>query len=296
MLDFCHKDLDAARVFMMIAYVHSCGTPCSFDMIYYFLGSNNYSWKKMNEIVKRAGRLIKDATYWMHHYDLKNAVQDYYQCRSRFLAEKIMNSIPVGNKVFAEVLCDFVDYVPPHVICLYDKFRRSYCDADLIARAFPEVKDGEKFYERCKQRDDSEYVYQQAALYFLKLKDYKKAFLWIDNAQNLAHYNRFSIDITYARIYFEVNLESNEQQAIEALEIMGDCCKNDKRREIHFVFFAQCCIRFHRKYNNESSLCFISKALAHVKEGLEGKNSALSWKNKKKLSEIERKLTDLVNS
>ena len=287
MSHFYKNDSVAAKVFLMIAYVHACGTPCSFDMIYSFLGDDEYTWKDMYDIVDRAGGLIKDASDWFDEHNIMDSIQDYYQCRSRFLAEKIIDSIPRGEKLFAEVLSEFTKYVPAYKICLYDKFKRSAYDADFATRAFPNIQDGMKFYELCATKDDSEYIYQQAAIYFSRQKDYKNAFSWIEKARNLAHYNRFSIDSTYAKIYFDVNLSANQEQAQIALDILSDCCKNDKRKSIHFAIFAECCIAYYKEYGDRD---YLSLALSYVEEGLDDKNLSLGQKNKYALHRLKHKL------
>lgn len=289
--DFYNKDAIAAKIFIMISYVHACGTPCSFDMIYSFLGDDKYTWQEMYDIVDRVGGLIQDASDWLTQYSVTDTIQDYYQCRSRFLAEKIISSIPKGDEVFAEVLYEFAKYVPAYKICQYDKFKRSAYDADFASRAFPNVQDGIRFYELCVSKDESEYIYQQAAIYFSRLGDYKKAFVWIEKARNLSHYNRFSIDSTYAKIYFDVNLSANQEQARTALDILSDCCKNDKRKSIHFAVFAKCCIAYHRKYGGTE---YLSSALSYLKEGLDAKNMSLSKKNKFELRNLQNELNNYI--
>lgn len=285
--DFCKKDWIAAKVFIMIAYVHSCGVPCSFDMVYSFLGDEKYSWPDMYDILDRAGGLIKDASDWFTEYSLEEALQDYYRCRSRYLAEKIIASIPYGSKIFAEVLEEFTTYVPAFKICQYDKFKRSAYDANLVCRAFPDLQKGTKFYELCLEKDGSEYIYQQAAIYFSRNKDYKSAFNWIEKARNLANYNRFSIDSTYAKIYFDVNLSTDQEQCRAALDILSECCKSDKRKSIHFSVFAKCCISYHKEYGGSE---YLSMALGFIKEGLDDKNISLSKNNKLELRELQKEL------
>ena len=289
--DFYQKDIVAAKVFIMIAYVHSCGTPCSFDMIYSFLGDDKYDWKEMYDIVARTGGLIKDASDWFSEYNINNLIQDYYQCRSRFLAEKIIASIPQGDRIFAEVLLDFTKYVPAYKICQYDKFKRSAYDANLANCAFPNIQDGTIFYELCAKKDESEYIYQQAAIYFSHRGDYKKAFSWIEKARNLSHYNHFSIDSTYAKIYFDVNLATDKEQTKAALDILSECCKNDKRKSIHFSVFAKCCIAYYKRYHD---LHYIRLALKYINEGLDDKNLYLSQKNKLDLKELRNVLKAFI--
>ena len=298
MQSFYENDPIAAKVFLMICYVHSCGVPCSFDMVYSFLGDQQYTWQQMMSIVQNAGKLIKDcenASDYFGSFDIDFSLQNYYLCRSRLFAEKIIESIPKGNQLFASVLSDFVNSVPPFKICAYDKFKRSGYDADLACRAFTCFSDGKEFYETCILKDESEYIYQQAAIYFSRIGNSKEAFLWIDRARNLAHYNRFSIDSTYAMIYFNANVGIEYIQCKEALHILSACCTSDKRKAIHFSTYSKCVLKYaekHWKDDTESILGYIDTALAFIAEGLDDKNISLQTKNKWELKGLKKKLED----
>lgn len=286
MQSFSREDRDAARVFLMVAYVQACGVPCSFDMVYSFLGDTEYTYQEMQDIIFRAGGLLKEAVS-SETYDIREGIQDYYQCSSRFLAERIIENVPDGNDLFTEVLEDFVEYVPTYKICSYDLFKRSGYDADFSQRAFPNIDRGEQFYLVAESKDTSEYLYQQAALYCLRLGFYKKAFAWIERAKNLAHINRFSIQSTYARIFFEVNIDSDKELAAKALDQIHDCCVNDKRKSIHFILYAECCLRYYSVHHDGS---YLKSALRYVEEGLDMSNKSLGTRNKKRLRQLERRL------
>lgn len=296
--NFIEKDYDAARIFLMICYVHSCGVPCSFDMVYSFLGDESYTWNDMMDIIKHVGGLIKEYDTFSNYfgsYDIEYTLQDYYECRSRFFAEKIINSIPQGNKVFANVLLYFVRNVPPYKICSYDKFKRAGYDADLACRAFVNVNDGKEYYQFCVQNDESEYAYQQAAIYFSRNGDFKEAFAWIDKARNLSHYNRFSIDSTYAKIYFQANINVDSFECKQALDILSNCCTSDKRKSIHFLSFAECALQYDLKYfsdDPQSSYNYICNAISYVDEGLEESNISLRTNNKWQLIDIKKSLIE----
>lgn len=291
--DFIANDGEVARVFIMICYVHACGVPCSFDMVYSFLGDENYTWEQMYSLLNRVGGLIKECSEYFGAFDILNSLQDYYQCRSRFFAENIISSVSVGNKVFAGVLNDFIDNVPIYKICQYDKFKRTGYDADFTVKAFESIEDGERYYDACAVQDGSEYVYQQAAIYFSRKNDYKRAFRWIDRARNMAYYNRFSIDSTYAQLYFDVNLQSDRTQTEKALDIMENCCQNDKRKSIHFSGFAERAIKFFERYQDAEAYKYISDASGFIKEGLNNAELAVSKKNKWKLKDLQEKLEHL---
>ena len=296
---FHEQDNEAADVFLMVCYVHSCGVPCSFDMIYSFLGDDNYHWTDMYGIIERAGNLIKELNEMDPSYELIDYIQDYYLCRSRYLAEKIISSISNGNKQFKDVLERFTRYVPQYKICQYDKFRRSAYDAGLVSKAYDNYQEGEEFYRLCAEKDNSEYIFQQAALYFADHKQYKQAFDWIDKARSLAHYNRFSIDSTYAQIYFDVNVNASVSKMEEALDILRSCCKDDKRNTIHFVAFANRVLVYcDNSDNNDKKIKYLFDAMSFINEGLSENNKASSQKKKwelKKIKELVSKQIDFLS-
>ena len=293
---FRSNDSIAAEVFILICYVHSCGVPCSFDMIYSYLGDKEYAWPDMLKIIKRVGGLIRENEIEADYYDIDPEEQDYYECRSRFFAEKILDSLTAGNKWMADVLMRFAENVPLYKICRYDKFKKSGYDADLAGKAFTDINMGEAYYNICRLKDRSEYIYQQAALYFSKKNAYKKAFEWIDKARNLTHYNHFSIDSTYAKIYFDVNVKASPDLAIDALNILNECCMKDERKAIHFLSFARCIIKFADYHGIKGLGELLFNALKYVREGLEDSNFALSKKNKHALRRLESKLEKMMPS
>ena len=184
--------------------------------------------------------------------------------------------------------------MPIYKICSYDKFRRAGYDASLIAKVFTDVEEGEQFYIECAKKDNSEYLYQQAALYLSSYKEHKKAFEWVDNARNIAHYNRFTVDSTYAKIYFDVNLSASEEESLKALQILEKCCRNDKRKSIHFLVFAECVEQFCLQYPNSKYKGYlIETALEFISEGLSESNKALSKKIKWRLNDSKEKIKKL---
>lgn len=292
--NFYKKDELSAKIFLMISYVHSCGVPCSFDMVYSFLDDKKYTWSQMMEAVNRVGGLISECSDEFQGLDIMAQLQDYYQCRSRILAENIITTVSKNENFLKEVLQAFVNNVPIYKICNYDKFRRTGYDANLMSQVFTDISEGEQFYLNCAQKDSSEYLYQQAALYFSQNGEHKKAFEWIDKARNIAHYNRFTVESTYAKIYFDANLLASEQETVKALKILEECCQNDKRKSIHFWTYAQCVQRYCRQYENSRQVeGLLEKALGFIDEGLSDSNKSLSNSMKWRLKDAKRELNHI---
>lgn len=290
---FYLNDAIVAEVFFMICYVHSCGVACSFDMIYSYLGDSNYTWNEMYSIIEKTGGLLKKI-------DIPAAEnQDYYKCRSQYFAEEIIKSIE-NNEIYSTILGDilmkFAKNVPNYKICDYDKFQRKGYDADLAKKAFKDTKDGETYYKICSKKDNTEYIYQQAAIYFSRNKKYNEAFSWIEKAKNKTRYNRFSIQSTYAQIYFDASIDNNQEGALTALDLLNECCKNDKRKMIHFIAFITRVLRFYNKYNkmNRNLIKFIEYGMQYAREGIKEK-AYLSDKKKKILSELNQKMIKIYD-
>ena len=300
---FQEKDPEIAKLFLMIAYVHACGTPCSFEMVYSFLQYKGRSWNDVMKDIDRMGALVEELSEDGYpDYDLKWELQDYYQCRSRFFAEKVLDSIPtaVGGRnmtaaLFADVLFDFAEYVMPHQICMYDKFKRMAYDADFVVKAMPDTEEGRQYYELCIDRDESEYVYQQAALYFSRMGDYREAFNWIDKARNRSryfrNYNHFIIDATHAQISFEANIDTDRVQAERALDMLGECCENDRRKYTHYIKYAESCIRLRNAYRDEDYTDRLLQAILYVDRGMDEKSRSLGKRSKEKLANLKKQLS-----
>lgn len=287
------SDPISAEVFLLICYIHSCGVPCSFDMIYSYLGDKDYSWKEMQDIVDRSGKLIKENDLEHNWFFPDEILQDYYSCRSRFFAEKLLERIEQSesNHLLGDVLKKFANNVPIYKICNYIKFKKKCADADMINKAFPDVSEGLEFYELWLQKDENEYVYQQAALYLSKKKCYRDAFLWIDRAKSVSHYNRFSIQSTYAQIWFDSNYDKDAKPLLrQALNQLEECCNNDKKsRAIHFIHYVEKVEKFLNKYGPSESKDLVKSALKYINIGLNPENFELSKYHKKRLENYKNK-------
>ena len=76
--------------------------------------------------------------------------------------------------------------------------------------------------------------------------------------------------------------------------MLQKCCRNDRRRSIHFSSYASCCITYYETWPEEASKEYIEDALNIVKEGLDDKTLSLSHKNKLQLIELRNRLKNIM--
>lgn len=253
LVDLYEHDEKALELFLMISYVHSCGVPVSYDMIYSYLEEESYH--KVYSDIKNIGKLIiecYDQDFgFLGDFNLDD--QDYYKCRTRYLAELIIEKVPY-YKVMRSMLNKFVERVPMFKICRYDIFKSSAFDADIVTRYFTKYEDGIEFYKKCLEIEDSAFMYQQIALYASRKRKYSDAFRWIDKAKNCEKRNIFSIRNTHAIILFNANIgKENEDGSViatlhQSLEILKDCYKNDLRKGFHARIFGELVLKFYEVY------------------------------------------------
>lgn len=172
--EFYHQNPVATELFIMICYVHSCGVPVSFDMIFSYLRDVTDDYQKMQQYINEIGKIILqcgDDSFKFLNVDFEE--QDYYQSRSRYFAELIIRNLPNSIGILKKVLVTFVENVPAFKICRFDIFKRNAFSADFAVKAFANIDEGCDYYEKCALIDDTEYIYQQAALYLSKKQQSK---------------------------------------------------------------------------------------------------------------------------
>lgn len=290
----------ATELFVMICYVHSCGVPVSFDMIYSYLRDIETDYIKIYDIISQVGRIIvecSDETFGFLNVNFDE--QDYYQSRSRYFAELIIKNIPSNCPVLKDVLFTFIQNVPSFKICEYDVFKRKGFDADFTTKAFTDISDGIKYYTLAAEIDETEYLFQQAALYFSRKKEHSLAFQWIDKARNITSYNKFSIDNTHAIIQFNANKDvedvdgSIKELLKESLEKLIKCYENDRRKATHVKSFAFLSLEFHNRYGYEGSVGFLELANDWIEIELESLDIGLKLKNE--FRELNTKIEKILN-
>ena len=284
-------DQKATELFLMISYVHSCGVPVSYDMIFSYLEENDYA--EVYDQIRNVGKLITECYDQDFAFlsDIGLDEQDYYRCRTRYLAELIIRKVP-NYKLMREVLTRFVERVPVFKICRYDIFKCSAFDADIVTRYFNKYQEGIDFYKKCLEIEDSAFMYQQIALYASRKKKYSDAFRWIDMAKNCEKRNIFSIRNTHAIILFNANInKENRDGSVIAtlhtsLEILKDCYKNDLRKGFHARIFGELVIKFYEIYGYEEVEKYVETANEWLKIEMQSKSNGN--RSVKKMRQIQK--------
>ncbi|KJS11160.1 MAG: hypothetical protein VR67_15595 [Peptococcaceae bacterium BRH_c8a] len=290
----------ATELFVMICYVHSCGVPVSYDMVYSYLRDVTTDYKKVYKIIGQIGSIIKeyygDSSYFLTGINFDE--QDYYKCRSNYLAELIIRNIPVYTGIVKNVLNKFIENVPPFKISRFDIFKKRAFDADITTRVFNNYKEGLDFYKGCLIIDESEFLYQQAAIYFNRKKKYSLAFEWIDKAKNNSPFNSFSIRNTHAIILFNANFEIEDkdgsvlQLLCESLNILKECYNNDKRKGFHAKIFADLSLKLYSVY---PEVAYEYIELAYNWLSNEKGNPDNGYTIRKEINELYNKVSIIIN-
>lgn len=290
------KDSDATELFLLISYVHSCGVPVSYDMIYSYFNAVNYEevYKLINNLGKMV-RLLDNESYLLN--DLKFTNQDYYNCRTRYIAELMITKIQ-EIELMKKVFWKFIQEVPKYKICRYDIFKRKAFDADLLNRFFKNYNEGIKFYEQCLLLDTSSFMYQQMALYASRKNMYNDAFMYIDKAKNFTKKNIFSIENTHAIILFRANInkESSDSSVIDTLhnsmEILQNCYKKDRRKSYHAIVFGEQIKWLYEKYGYGEVEPYVSTAITWLDKEILSDKTGL--KSNKKMRRIKATIQDII--
>lgn len=300
--EFYHTNPIATELFVMICYVHACGVPVSFDMIYSYMRDITDDYRKMQQYINEIGKIIiqcGDGSFKFLNVNFDE--QDYYQSRSRYFAELIIRNLPSSTGILKKVLVTFVNNVPSFKICRFDIFKRNAFSADYTIKAFANIDEGCNYYEKCALIDDTEYIYQQAALYLGKKKKYSLAFKWIERARNFAFFNRFSIDNTHAIIQFSanINIEDDNDNGVmnlleQSLRILQNCYKGDQRKVIHVNTFADLTKQFYERFGYEKSAEYISQAIEWLEK--EKNSTDCGTKIKKEMAKVYSELLQIMNA
>ena len=126
-------DVPLHDLLVMIAYVHDCRTPVSYDMALAFLRDYAESYEAVIDMIRQLGKLVAE--------ELADAEQDYFSPRSTIIAKAILKE--VTNLAFRRVFLKFHKELSPYRIYNYDTFKRKAFDAGHVGKAFPNLNDWE---------------------------------------------------------------------------------------------------------------------------------------------------------
>ena len=227
---------DLYDLFLMCCYVHSCRCPVSFEMVMAFLRDEISSFTDVYDKVETLGAFLADFTD-----NIVDAEQDYFMPRSMYLSESVLDIAP--SKDLKNVILKFYKEISPMRIARFDVFRRKAFDAALMKNVFDQWEEGVSFYMMARDRDESPFLKQQAALYLARKKRFKEAFNWIDEALVQSGYKVPSIRNSHAIILFRANIsspfnETAKSSLQQSMDILTECYKSDRRKTYHALVFA----------------------------------------------------------
>lgn len=279
--------------FVMVAYVHSCRTPVSFDMAYAFLRNDVVEYNDVFEFIENCGKMITDYSGY-----LIDSEQDHFVPRSILISEAVLKA--VSQDSLNRVIHRFHKEVSPYRICNYDIFKRRAFDASFAKKAFPDWREGKEFYSNMYERDKSPFLLQQGALYLSQKHKYTDAFSWIDQAV-LETENRIpSIRNSHAIILFRSNIHADKDNPTvqhtlkQSMNILQECHQYDRRKTYHALVFADQALQYWNIYNDDTAKDFLIMALKWLKD--EMKISYWNRNVKRLFHLVDSKIKEINNS
>lgn len=289
-----YKDL--FEFFTLMTYVRSCGISASMDMLLLYYQNDSIGYKDIYTIKNKLSSLIDEE----EHYTINNE-QDYFTLRSTAFASIALKYIP--SDMLAQVLHKFSFNVHKDIIVRYSTFKRKAFDADIVTRAFHNIKDGIEFFERIIAMDPSEYRYQQFALYLFRKGNIEQAWKNIEEALIL-NPNSWTIKNTHAYILFKRNIDVEMEELIvkntldETFNVIEDCIKKDIRSSFHIITYSENGLEYFDRFIANDNYFedinnLIIKAKNFIKDELQS-NMYITSKNISKLKALETKINDKI--
>lgn len=279
------EDQRLADFLLVCAYVHSCRTPISMDMLLAFFRDQVDAHEDIYELRRRVGALVADYV----GRELDDGEQDYYQPRSTIVAEAIVDQ-GASSKALKPVIRQFHMKVSPARIHKYDVFKRRAYDAWLMRRVFDDWREGQEFYEQVYVRDENPFVLQQEALYLMRKRQFSKAFDCIDDAVIQTGGRNPSIRNSHAVILFQANIDQEEtdgtvQRTLEqSMQILAEVYRYDRRKAYHANTFADQALRYWGRYGDSQAYEYMIRA----REWLKDQIKAEPWNRK-----LRQRLADI---
>ncbi len=282
------KNIVLQELLIMMAYVHACRVPVSYDMVFAFLRGRVTSYEEVYKRVDDLGLMLVDYGGPMVDED-----QDYYVPRSAFLAEAILRE--VSHKAFRRSFLRFHDQVSSFRISRFDIFKRTAFDAKYAERAFENWEEGVRFYNKANTKDSSPYLLQQCAIYLLHKHRYIESFQMIDQAVTQSAHRIPTIRNTYAVILFQTNIGIQDTDGTviktlrQSMQILAECYYDDRRKAYHAVKYGEQALKYYDTYPDEIGLNYLKTALEWLNE--EEKDAPYYRDIKKSKKKIIRKLS-----
>ena len=252
------KDFDVSEFLVLCAYMNQCRVPLTMDVAYSFFYDLGYG--DVLQIKKKLDDLLRDDV----SEEFIETGAEGYRPRSSHIAEAILHYAP--RETLKDVICNFINEVSKLNVYNYRVFRRWAFDKEIVQRAFSKWEEGEKFYKDAYLYDSKNpFVLQQGALYLSDMKQYSKAFAWIDKAIMMTDNKHFSIRNSHAIILFDANYDVKTQDAVvqldKSMRILRQCFHDDKRRVFHALTFAKQAIRYYKRLpQNPKSMEYLKEA------------------------------------
>ena len=250
---------------LVCAYVHSCRTPISLDMLVAFFRDTDIKATQFGVLRNRLRGLVVD-----YVGDLDDGVQDYYAPRSTLVSQAVIRQ--ASSRRLKSVITRFHKQVSSYRIHRYDVFRRRAFAHDLMRRVFDDWEEGMSFYRECYSRERTAYVLQQGALYLSSKRRYQEAFQMIDESLSVSNHRIPSIRNSHAVILFEANIGRPETSGIvkqtlqESMDILKECHAYDQRKAYHAQVFADHSLRYDGRFGRAEAQDYLEMALSWLKE------------------------------
>lgn len=272
---------------VMISYVKKSRVPVSMDMMIAYLRDYTTDYKRIYSMREKLGSMIAE-----YGGDLGlDGEQDYFVPRSNIVGEAILDN--AKGRDLREMLLRFHKNVSPYRICRYDVFAREAYDNRLAYKAFPDWKEGKKFYEDLYFRDQSPYTLQHCALYLSGKGQYSEAFEMIDRAITVSGGRIWSIRNSHAIILFKANISHYDKPIAretlnQSMEILTYCYEWDKRKPFHALTFADQALQYWKVYKDERAKEYLKTAALWL--GDEAQRSPWNRQIRRLLPAVKRKL------
>ena len=259
------QDVRLLEFLLVCAYVHSCRTPISVDMLFAFFRGTEVGYSDFSEMQNKLHGIVVD---YVGEFD--DGAQNYYSPRSTLVSQAIMKQ--ATPRQLRSVISRFHKQVSSYRIHRYDVFKRRGFDHDLMSKAFDKWEDGILFYRDCYARENNAYILQQGALYLSDKRRFQEAFQMIDHALSASNHRIPSIRNSHAIILFKANINYPETNGIvkktlqESMEILKECYAYDQRKAYHAITFADQSLRYEERYGMDETQGYLQTALSWLRE------------------------------